>query len=145
MSTTEPLDDPVETLAEPWDDLETAPLRAQGPHVSTAIVPKGSIAGRSLAAVVAIMTFLAALTAGAVMMVISAANDWRSDVGREVTIQIRPVTGRDLDADVRKAVEIVAPPPALPTCAPTAKKSPRGWCSPGSAMASTSTTCRSRA
>jgi cell division transport system permease protein len=113
MSTTEPLDDPVETLAEPWDDLETAPLRSQGPHVVTAIVPKGSIAGRSLAAVVAIMTFLAALTAGAVMMVISAANDWRSDVGREVTIQVRPLTGRDLEADVRKAVEIVRATPGI--------------------------------
>ncbi|HTV37628.1 MAG TPA: ABC transporter permease [Xanthobacteraceae bacterium] len=106
MSTTEPLDEPIETLAEPWDDLEATSLGGQGPRVSTAIVPKGSIAGRSLAAVVAIMTFLAGLTAGAVMMVVSSANDWRSDVGREVTIQIRPVAGRDIEADVRKAVEI---------------------------------------
>ena len=88
------------------DDLEVAPLRAHWPHVATAIVPKGSIAGRSLIAVVAIMSFLAGLTAGAVMMVVSAASDWSSDVGREVTIQVRPVAGRDLDADVRKAVEI---------------------------------------
>ena len=39
---------------------------------ATPIVPRGSIAGRSLTAVVAIMTFLAALTTGAVMMVVSA-------------------------------------------------------------------------
>ena len=52
------------------------------------------------------MTFLAALTAGAVMMVVSAASDWRSDVGREVTIQVRPVAGRDMEADVRKAADI---------------------------------------
>jgi len=113
MSTTEPLDGPIETLAEPWDDLEATPLRGQGPRVATAIVPKTSIAGRSLTAVVAIMTFLAALTAGAVMMVVSAANDWRSDVGREVTIQIRPVTGRDIEADVRKAVEIARATPGI--------------------------------
>jgi cell division transport system permease protein len=106
MSTTEPLDGRAETLAEPWDDLEVAPLRTQGPQVATAIVPKSSIAGSSLTAVAAIMTFLAALTAGAVIMVVGAASDWRSDVGREVTIQVRPVTGHDLDADVRKAVEI---------------------------------------
>src|SRR5271156_5349804 len=106
MSTSEPLDGRAENLAEPWDDLEATPLRSRGPQVATAIVPEGSIAGRSLTAVVAIMTFLAALTAGAVMMVVSAASDWRSDVGREVTIQVRPVAGRDLDADVRKAVEI---------------------------------------
>lgn len=109
MSTTEP----IEVLAEPWDDLEAAPLRAEGPHVATAIVPKSSIAGRSLTAVIAIMTFLAALTAGAVIMVISAASDWRSDVSREVTIQVRPLAGRDVDADVRKAVELTRTMPGI--------------------------------
>ena len=54
------------------------------------IVPKNSIAGRSLTAVVAIMTFLAALTTGAAMVVLNAASDWQSEVGREVTIQVRP-------------------------------------------------------
>ena len=106
MSTSEPLDRRVEPLAEPWDEIEGRPLRSQGPQVATAIVPQNSIAGRSLTAVVAIMTFLAALTAGAVMMVVSAASDWRSDVGREVTVQVRPVAGRDLEADVRKAADI---------------------------------------
>jgi cell division transport system permease protein len=106
MSTSEPLDGRAENLAEPWDELEATPLRSRGPQVATAIVPENSIAGRSLTAVVAIMTFLAALTAGAVMMVVSAASDWRSDVGREVTIQVRPVAGRDMEADVRKAADI---------------------------------------
>src|SRR5277367_4895362 len=72
----------------------------------TPIVPSDSLAGRSLAAVVAIMTFLAALTTGAVMMVVGAASDWQSDVGREVTIQVRPVSGRDIEADVRAAIEV---------------------------------------
>ena len=105
MSTTEPLDRGIGTLAEPWDDLETTPLRL-GPRVATAIVPKSSIAGSSLIAVVAIMTFLAGLTCGAVTMIVSAASDWRSDVGREVTIQVRPATGRDIEADVRKTAEL---------------------------------------
>jgi cell division transport system permease protein len=106
MSTSEPLHGRTGTLAEPWDELEATPLRSPGPQVATAIVPRSSIAGRSLTAVVAIMTFLAALTAGAVMMVVSAASDWRSDVGREVTIQVRPVGGRDMEADIRKAADI---------------------------------------
>jgi cell division transport system permease protein len=97
---------PIGTMAEPWDQLDAAPMRGRAPPASAPIVPKGSIAGRSLAAVVAIMTFLAALTTGAVMLVVSAASDWQSDVSREVTIQVRPVSGRDLEADVRKAVEI---------------------------------------
>ena len=99
-------------MAEPWDDLGASPARA-GAAVATPIVPANSIAGRSLTAVVAIMTFLAALTAGAVMMVVSAASDWRSEVGREVTIQVRPVAGRDIEADVRKAVEITRAAPGI--------------------------------
>jgi cell division transport system permease protein len=102
MSTTEP----IKSMAEPWDDLDAAPSPGHGPPAAAPIVPKSSIAGRSLIAVVAIMTFLAALTTGAVTMVVSAASDWRADVGREVTIQIRPVPGRDIEADVGKAVEL---------------------------------------
>jgi cell division transport system permease protein len=102
MSTTEP----IETMAEPWNDLDAPSHRAPVSRLATAIVPKGSIAGRSLTAVVAIMTFLAALTTGAVMMVVTAASDWQSDVGREITIQIRPAAGRDIEADVRKAADI---------------------------------------
>jgi len=104
---------PAETMAEPWDNLDAAPLRARAPPASASIVPKDSIAGRSLAAVIAIMTLLAGLTTGAVMMVVSAASDWQSDVSREVTIQVRPVPGRDLEADVRKAVEITRAAPGI--------------------------------
>src|SRR5271163_3578194 len=102
MSTTEPLN----TLAEPWDSNETASSRALAPAAPTPIVPGGSIAGRSLTAVVAIMTFLAALTTGAVMMVVGAASDWQSEVGREVTIQVRPVPGRDIETDVRAVIAL---------------------------------------
>jgi cell division transport system permease protein len=99
MSTTEPL----ETMAEPWDDRDRIlPISAQ--RATTPIVPSGSISGRSLTALVAIMTFLAAMTLGAVAMVVGAASDWQSDVGREVTIQVRPVSGRDIEADVRTTV-----------------------------------------
>jgi hypothetical protein len=55
---------PIETMAEPWDDFEGVAPLALAPPAATPIVPNTSIAGRSLAAVVAIMTFLAALTTG---------------------------------------------------------------------------------
>ena len=71
----------------------------------TSIVPVDSIAGRALVAVIAIMTFLAALTVGAVVLVEAAAGEWQSAVAREVTIQIRPVPGRDIDTDVAKAAD----------------------------------------
>ena len=78
----------------------------QLPRFETPIVPQATISGRALVAVVAIMTFLASLTAGAVMLVRAAASDWQADVAREVTIQIRPVAGRDIEADIVKAADI---------------------------------------
>src|SRR4029077_11078085 len=94
---------PLETMAEPWDEIDADAALDRAPRGAASIVPSSSIAGRSLVAVVAIMTFLAALTTGAAMLVVSAANDWQADVGREVTIQVRPAAGRDIEADVRKA------------------------------------------
>jgi len=96
----------IETMAEPWDEIDPGPALGRVPEVAASIVPAGSIAGRSLAAVVAIMTFLAALTTGAAMMVVGAANDWQSDVGREVTVQVRPIAARDIDADVGEAAAL---------------------------------------
>ncbi len=102
MSMTEPL----ETMAEPWDEVGVSPTLLRGLPAATSIVPRNSIAGRSLTAVVAIMTFLGALALGSAMVIVSAASDWRAEVGREVTIQVRPTPGRNIEEDVRSAVEI---------------------------------------
>lgn len=79
----------------------------------TPIVPKNSIAGHALVSVIAIMTFLAALTTGAVVLVLSSAAEWQSDVAREMTIQVRPLSGRDIEADVSKAAEIARAAPGV--------------------------------
>src|SRR6478609_8348625 len=76
------------------------------PRFETALVPRNSISGRALVAVVAIMTFLVSLTTGAAVLVSKAAGEWQSDIAREVTIQIVPAPGRDLDALVDKAASI---------------------------------------
>jgi cell division transport system permease protein len=70
------------------------------------IVPDRSIAGRSLMAVVAIMTFLSAVTAGGVQLISAAASDWGAQVAREVTIQLRPREGVDMEAEIAKAVTV---------------------------------------
>jgi cell division transport system permease protein len=64
-------------------------------------------------AVVAIMTFLASITTGAVLLVRASAQEWQSDVASEVTIQVRPVGGRDLEQDVRNAVEVTRTQPGI--------------------------------
>jgi cell division transport system permease protein len=76
------------------------------PANQTSIVPPDSIGGRALVAVIAIMTFLACLTTGAVIMMYGAAADWQSEIAREVTIQIRPSNQSDIEAEVRKAADI---------------------------------------
>src|SRR5579872_3586110 len=68
------------------------------------IVPRASISGRALVAVVAIMTFLASITTGAVLLVSASAAEWQSDVASEITIQVRPQAGRNIDADVAAVV-----------------------------------------
>src|SRR5215475_8809739 len=67
------------------------------------IVPRASIAGRALVAVVAIMTFLASITTGMVLLVSSSAAEWQSEVASEITIQVRPQAGRDLETDASAA------------------------------------------
>ncbi len=69
------------------------------------IVPRGSIAGRALVAVVAIMTFLASMTTGAVLLVSASAAEWQSEVASEITIQVRPAAGRDVDRDTAAVAE----------------------------------------
>ncbi|HUC52359.1 MAG TPA: ABC transporter permease [Xanthobacteraceae bacterium] len=96
----------TETTTEPWDDLAATAQPALSPQAPGRIVPSGSIAGRSLTIVIAILTFLAALTAGAVTMLVGTASDWQADVGREMTIQVRPASGRDIEADVHAAMNI---------------------------------------
>jgi cell division transport system permease protein len=92
------------------------------PHFDTALVPRNSISGRALVAVVAIMTFLASITTGAVILVGTAASDWQSDVAREVTIQIIPAPDRDLDAAVQKAAALARGFPGIGDVLPYTKE-----------------------
>lgn len=87
---------------------ESAAMAAESPlpRFEASIVPKATIAGRALIAVIAIMTFLASITIGGVMLLRAAAGDWQADLAREVTIQVRPLAGRDIEADVATAAAI---------------------------------------
>jgi cell division transport system permease protein len=104
----------TETLID-RSDLTATPRMPGGvlPRFDTPLVPRNSIAGRALVAVVAIMTFLASLTIGAVMLIVSSASEWQSDVAREVTIQIIPAPGRNVDAAVEKAAAVARAFPGI--------------------------------
>jgi cell division transport system permease protein len=85
------------------------------------IVPRASIAGRALVAVVAIMTFLASITTGTVLLVGASAAEWQSEVGSEITIQVRPQGGRDIERDVAAATEAMRAQPGIVEVRPFTK------------------------
>ena len=76
-------------------------VRPTGP-----ILPPSNIQGHALMVVIAIMAFLACLTLGAVSMVRATAAGWQSEISREVTIQIKPADGLDMDAALQKAKDL---------------------------------------
>lgn len=82
---------------------------------AAAIVPERSVAGRTLLLMIAIMTFLSAVTLGGVVLVQKSAIAWSADVGREVTIQIRPVEGEVMDSNLRTAVALAEATPGVDT------------------------------
>ncbi len=112
-------------MPDPRDTSElVAPPRTaeELPRIRTPIVPRNSISGRALVAVVAIMSFLASLTTGAVMLVRASASEWQSEVAREVTIQVRPVAGRDVEVEMRKAADIARAVPGIAEVRPFSKE-----------------------
>ena len=99
---TEPPPNPAGSAAAQFSTKREVPL-----------VPAASIAGRALVTVIAIMTFLASLAAGSALLIAGASQDWQRSVSREITIQVRPVSGRDLDAEVEKAVALARATPGI--------------------------------
>src|SRR5258707_12636869 len=85
------------------------------------IVPRASISGRALVAVVAIMTFLASITTGTVLLVSASAAEWQAEGGSEITLQGRPQAGRDLDRDTAPAAEALRTQPGIVEVRPFSK------------------------
>jgi cell division transport system permease protein len=96
----------------PWTNLLTgilparlaALLPARFQTKAAQIVPSASIAGHALTVVIAIMSFLACLTLGAVYMVNQSANAWVNDISSEITVELDPVNA----ADIEKKMTLVA-------------------------------------
>ncbi len=89
------------------------PARADRPSSSAPIVPAGSVTGRSLTLVVSIMCFLASLTAGAVYLINQSAAAWLRDIASEVTIQIEPREGEDIEQKMTRVAFFLARQPGV--------------------------------
>src|SRR5215470_919699 len=96
----------------PWTNLLTgllpvglaARLPARFQSKQSPIVPLASIAGNALTVVIAIMSFLACLTAGAVYMINQSAQAWVNDISSEITVELDPVN----EADIEKKMTLVS-------------------------------------
>jgi cell division transport system permease protein len=90
-----------------------ADLKPMGRPRTAPIVPERSVAGRTLVLLIAIMTFLSGVTLGGVVLVQKSAIAWSTDVGREMTIQIRPVQGEVMESNLRTAVALAEATPGV--------------------------------
>ena len=113
------LGDAYTTLVDLGHERPQVPARARN---LSPIVPRASIAGRALVAVVAIMTFLASMTTGAVLLVNASAAEWQSDVASELTIQVRPQAGRDIDRDSAAVAAAMRAQPGIVEIRPFTKE-----------------------
>lgn len=87
---------------------EPVPLRPMAP-----IVPPRSIAGRALVVVLGIMCFLACLAVASVALVAESASEWQKGIAREATVQVRPLEGINVQAEVGKAVALAQATPGI--------------------------------
>lgn len=68
-----------------------------------AIIPSSMASLKSLTVTMAVMSYLACLAIGALILVDRAVANWTSGLAREMTVQIRQVKATDLDGEVEKA------------------------------------------
>jgi cell division transport system permease protein len=68
---------------------------------------------RTLTLAMTVMCYLATLALGALMLVEAAVTHWTSGVSAEVTVQVRPESGTNLETEVGKALAILATAPGV--------------------------------
>ncbi len=71
------------------------------------IMPDSGVSGRTLTIVMTIMCYLACMALGALIIINKSIDNWTSDISGQVTVQIRPVSGSDVEAEIVKAVAII--------------------------------------
>ncbi|MDQ4059630.1 MAG: ABC transporter permease, partial [Pseudomonadota bacterium] len=96
-----------EARSAPSAEVEV-PARSSAP-----IVPAATVAGRSLVLVIAIMSYLACLTFGGVALVARAASAWEGSIASEVSIQVRPIAGGNVDSAAERAAAAALSTPGV--------------------------------
>jgi cell division transport system permease protein len=105
---------------EGYSSPRAAPVQSE--PARNAIVPAGSVTGRSLTLVIAIMCFFACLTAGTVYMMNQTAAAWLREVASEITVQVeaRP-TNKDVDRTVQEVARFLEQQPGVRSVKPLSR------------------------
>jgi cell division transport system permease protein len=77
------------------------------------IFPKGAAPLRALTVTMAVMCYLACLAIGALVLVNRAAEAWSQGIAREVTVQIREISGENMDKSLTIALGILKTTPGV--------------------------------
>src|SRR5262245_50265366 len=83
------------------------------PRPSGPIVPASTAALRTMMIAMSAMCFLACLAIAGLLMVSTAASSWTSKVGSELTVQIRPSEGADIEQAVSSVNAVLAATPGI--------------------------------
>jgi cell division transport system permease protein len=83
------------------------------PRVSGPIMPASTAALRTMMIAMSAMCFLACLAIAGLLMVSTAASSWTSKVGSELTVQIRPSEGADIEQGVASVNAVLAATPGI--------------------------------
>jgi len=76
-------------------------------HSRRSILPVQTKSGRSLTIVVSAMCYLAVLAVIANILINGSVSAWTSDVAKQVTVQIKPVDGENIETQIETALAIL--------------------------------------
>ena len=71
------------------------------------IMPQSTTASRTLTMVMTVMCYLACLALGSLIVINKAVDSWTSDISSQITVQIKPVNGQKISAQISKALAIL--------------------------------------
>ncbi len=99
------------TVIEPADAEEresAAEAYALGTGIQhSKIMPQSTTASRTLTMVMTVMCYLACLALGSLIVINKAVDSWTSDISSQITVQIKPVNGQKVSAQISKALAIL--------------------------------------
>lgn len=77
------------------------------------VIPREAASLRTMTATMAVMCYLACLAIGALILINRAVDNWAKGLSQEVTVQVREIEARDIDADVSAVISLLKETPGV--------------------------------